>query len=286
MEIRTVLCPIDFSQLADRELDLAVEVCRASGAQLVLHHNVSAISPGFSKAWEWDQTHRKTETSAADAERRVQALLQKLPAGVRGEAVITHGPLATILLTIATDLPADLLVLGTHGWSTEDHASVTERVIDRTPCPVLTVRDAAGLENFRLAVEPDAEMPLVVVPTDFSPAANRAVAYATELARAFRLRLHLLRIVHDGDEDEALATLDAMVPPDLRGQVECHAHAGRPDEEIEKFIRRVEPQLIVMGTHARSFWRHLFTRDVARQILHEASCPVWFVPPTTRPERG
>lgn len=281
MEIRTVLCPIDFSLLADRELGLAVEVCRASGARLVLHHNVSAISPGFSKAWEWDQTHRKAETSTADAEQRVQALLAKLPTGVRGEAVITHGPLATVLLAVASELPADLLVLGTHGWSTEDHASVTERVIDRTPCPVLTVGDPAAVENFRLTAELDAEMPRVVVPTDFSPAANRAVAYATELARGFRLRLHLLHIAHDGDVDEALATLDGLIPPDLRGQVECHSHLGRPEEEIEKFIRRMEPQLVVMGTHARSFWRHLFTRDVARQILHEATCPVWFVPPTT-----
>ena len=281
MEIRTVLCPIDFSQLAERELDLAVEVCRVSGARLVLHYNVAAISPGLSKAWEWDQTHRQGEPSAADADRRVQALLGKLPAGVRGEAVITHGPLATVVIAVAAELPADLLVLGTHGWSTEDHASVTERVIDRTPCPVLTVRDLSGLENFRLTTAPGAAMPRVVVPTDFSPSANHAVAYAAALARDFGLQLHLLHVAHGGDEKKALKTLDGLVPPDLRARVECHSRVGRTEEEIEKFVREMAPQLVVMGTHARGFWRHLFTRDVARQILHESTCPVWFVPPAT-----
>ena len=280
MQSGVVLCPIDFSQLAARELELAVQVCRAFGARLVLHHNVSAISPGFSKAWEWDREHQGAEPSAGEAHQRVKALMKQLPGGVQGEAVVTEGPLATVVLALARELPADLLVLGTHGWSTEEHASLTERIIDHAPCPVLTIHDPGSLRTFRLKSEPGGELPRLIVPTDFSEAAGKAVAYAITLARELPLRLDLLHISQIPDNAAVLETLDGLVPSDLRDRVECHVRIGRAEEEIEKFLRQVEPELVVMGTHARSFWRRLSRRDVARELLHGATCPVCFVPPT------
>lgn len=283
MEIRVVLCPIDFSKLAERELALAVAVCDAFAARLVLHHNVSAISPAFAKAWEWDQGHGRDEPSTDEAEKRIEALRARLPAEIRRrtEAVITHGPLARVVLALAETLPADVLVLGTHGWSTEDHASVTERVIERAPCPVLTLGDASGLETFRLKPEHGGEMPRLVVPTDFSPAAAKAADWAIALARALPLRLDLLHVTQDAAGRDAMDALDRLVPADLRERVECHLRVGRTEEEIEAFVRRAKPELVVMGTHARTLWRRLFAPDVARRLLHGTICPVCFVPPTT-----
>lgn len=283
MNIRIVLCPIDFSTLADQELDLAVQVCEAMHARLVLHHNLSAISPVFAKAWEWDEAHRSDERSAADAERRVADLLKRLPAAVHAEAVVSHGPLATVVLALAEKLPADLLVLGTHGWSSEDHASVTERIIERSSCPVLTIRDAASLQTFRLRRQPGEEAPLVVVATDFSKSADTAVAYAFSLARALPARLHLLHVSPSAHVDEALKALDQSVPADLRDQTECHVQVGHADAEIERHLAATAPDLLVMGTHARGVWRRFFTRDTAGQLLHHATCPVCFVPPTVQP---
>src|SRR5262244_2873157 len=114
MNIDIVLCSVDFSGIAAREVQLAVQICEQFNAQLILHHNLSAIAPGFAKAWEWDQSHRKDERSAIDAERRMKALLAELPKSIRAEATITHGPVAMVLLALAKQLPADLLVLGTH----------------------------------------------------------------------------------------------------------------------------------------------------------------------------
>lgn len=282
MRIAIVLCPIDFSQLASRELDLAVQVCEAFGSRLVLHHNVSAIAPGFSKAWEWDREHQKQEPSTEEAQRQVNTLLKELPSGVHGEAVITHGPVATVLLALAQQLPADLLVLGSHGWSTEDHASVTERIIDQASCPVLTIHEPSAAGSFRLKAEPGGKAPRIVVPTDFSQSGSKAVDYAMALARELPLRLDLLHVSQAERAGEALETLDRLVPADLRERVECYLRVGRTEEEIVGFLREREPELVVMGTHARNFWRRLLKRDVARQLLHGATCPVCFVPPTTK----
>src|SRR5262249_1343337 len=150
MNIDIVLCSVDFSGIAAREVQLAVQICEQFNAQLILHHNLSAIAPGFAKAWEWDQSHRKDERSAIDAERRMKALLAELPKAIRAGATTPQGRGAVGVWAWPTQLPADLLVLGTHGWSTADHASVTERIIECAPCPVLTVHDLDAVRAFRL----------------------------------------------------------------------------------------------------------------------------------------
>lgn len=281
MQINVVLCPVDFSPLASGELELATQTCEAFGARLVLHYNIPAISPGYSKAWEWQREHRQLEPSMEESQRQLNELLKQLPGGIRAEGIITHGPLGTVVPALAQQIGVDLLVLGTHGWSTEDHASLSERIIDEAPCPVLTIHEPGAPRVFRSKTEPGGAPPCVVVPTDFSAAADKAVAYAMALASKVPLRITLLHVSRTENAGAALETLDALVPPDLRERVECHLRAGRADEEIEKFLHEKEPKLVVMGTHGRRFWHRLWKRDVARELLHGATCPVCFVPPTT-----
>ena len=84
MRIRTILCPIDFSNLSAREIQSAAEVGRAFGARLVLHHNRMAIAPGLARAWDWETTHRSERLGEAEAERRMAAALEAVPAGIAG----------------------------------------------------------------------------------------------------------------------------------------------------------------------------------------------------------
>jgi len=89
MRIRTILCPIEFSNLSGREIQSAAEVGRAFGARLVLHHNRMAIAPGLARAWDWEATHRTERFDEAEAERRMAAALAAVPAGIPAEGVIS-----------------------------------------------------------------------------------------------------------------------------------------------------------------------------------------------------
>ena len=78
-------------------------------------------------------------------------------------------PGGLIVLSLAERIPADLIVIGSHGWSTEEHASITERIIAGAPCPVLSLHEGGEwTEPLRLVTVGGAP-PRVVVPTDFSP---------------------------------------------------------------------------------------------------------------------
>ena len=51
LSVRTVLCPVDFSSATPRQVELAVDLCRAFGARLVLHHNVIEVAIGSGVSW-------------------------------------------------------------------------------------------------------------------------------------------------------------------------------------------------------------------------------------------
>ena len=285
MRIRTVLCPVDFSGLDDAEISMAAEICRAFDATLVLHHNLAAAVPGFSRAWEWSAAHEGHRDEIPDAEARLRALMAKIGDGVHVESAITCGPLGQSVLSVAEGLGADLVVLGSHGWSSQDHASVTERMVDQSPCPVLTFREGSrGTRGFRLASGGDGRL-RVVVPTDLTHDANCAVGYACALARRFPLDVDLLHILPEGSDDEAAESaqlaLDAQVPPDMVDRVTAHVRVGAAAETILDYVDETRPTFVVMGEHARGLVRRLLTRDTTRAVTRELACPVWVVPPTT-----
>jgi nucleotide-binding universal stress UspA family protein len=282
---KIVLCSVDLTDLTGPEVEFASEVCDAFGARLVLHHNVIAVAPGLTRAWEWKGLHSEAQESKREVEQRLRKIMSGLPPTFPVEASITTGSLVPIVLELATRLPADLVVLGSHGWSTEEHASVAERIVDRAPCPVLTLHDTAGAPmRCRLRARPGEAMPEVVVPFDFTDQGAVVLEYAFDLARALGLYLHVLHVERPRADarshDELRHRLAALVPADLVGRVECHLESGEPVDRIMDFLRERMPACAIMGEHARGIVRRYFTRDTARELLHRAPCPVWFVPPS------
>jgi nucleotide-binding universal stress UspA family protein len=285
MRLETILCPIDFSSLSAHELEVAVELGRAFGARLVLHHNRMAIGAGLGRAWDWEASHHAEHLGEGEAEQRMAAALRAVPAQVRAEGVISEGPVGLAVLSVAERVAADLIVVGSHGFSTPEHASVTERLIARAPCPVLSVHAAGGQSQpLRFGAKGGEARPRAVVPTDFSPTARHALDYAYGLARKVPLDLELLHVLPGGSqpspaaENAAHERLAAAVPDELKSRVATCIRRGEATTEILAHLAGARPQFAVLGEHARDVLRYLFTRDTALGVLHAASCPVWIVP--------
>ena len=281
---KIVLCAVDSTDLAAREVEVASEICQAFTARLVLHHNLTSVAPGLTRAWEWKAIHPEARECGSDVERSLRSLMSGLPKSFPVEASLTTGSLVPILLELATRLPADLIVLGSHGWSTEDHTSVAERILDRAPCPVLAIHDgSAPSAALRLRARPGHAPPEVVLAIDLTDASVRVLEYGFNLARALGLYVHVLHVesplTGSRSHEETRRRLAELVPADLAARVECHLEAGDPVERIMSFLCERLPAYAIMGEHARDFVHRFFTRDTARQMLHRSPCPVWFVPP-------
>jgi nucleotide-binding universal stress UspA family protein len=221
---------------------------------------------------------------------------------------MTSGPLSIGVAQLAAELPADLVLLGCHGSSTEDHSSLTELLLGRCTCPILTVHEGGG-HACTLHLGEGRQRPLrVLVPTDFSPAGAAAARYACGLAERLGGEVHLLHVLEESGspvgnlfsmtpvgpsdfsrkpetsaEGRALAAarerLAELIPGRMADRAYRHVEPGRAEDAILGLAREIVPDLIVMGEHAREPLRRFFTHDTARGILHQAACPVWFVPP-------
>jgi universal stress protein A len=281
-QIKIVLCPVDFTDLSRREVRVAVEVCEAFGARLVLHHHLNVAPPGLIRVWEWSELDRDGTISEPEAERRLRALLAELPKSLRAEASLSHGSIGTVLVEMARALPADLVVLGSHGRSSLDHASLTERTIAVCPCPVLTIDEGACVERFRLRPATGVPRTTVVVPTDLSAAAARMLDYAADLARVASLDLHLLHVMPAWSERAAIEPvqhrLESLAKERSMEHTICQVEFGDAAQAILRLTDQIDAGFILMGEDARGLLLRLLTRDVARAVLHRASCPVWFVP--------
>lgn len=146
--IKTILLPTDGSECSGRAMAYAFSFAKQYGARVVALHVID-------QRWE-DQTRRalaevgyevlKLGKEGLEGEgKRILSEVAKAAEsfGVACETRIVTGIPIEVILRLSEDLPADLIILGTHGRTGIAHAllgSVAERVVRRASCPVITVR--------------------------------------------------------------------------------------------------------------------------------------------------
>ena len=145
---KRIFCPIDFSDASRAAMEVAADLTKRFGGELVLLHaypvpgytfpDGSVVASPRMMQELADQAKRHLEEWRVDAERLVGA--------PRVSAETAIGEPAAEILATAQARGADLLVMGTHGRTGLEHAlmgSIAERVVRRAHCPVLTVRPGA-----------------------------------------------------------------------------------------------------------------------------------------------
>ena len=128
--------------------------------------------------------------------------------GVPMEAVVREGSTAAEILDQAASMKADLLVIGTHGRSGFERlllGSVTERLLRKASCPVMTVPrrlpDAvpAGPVLYKQ----------ILCPVDFSESSLQALRYAISMAQEADGHLTVLHVVEHEFQNPVGVVVDA-----------------------------------------------------------------------------
>jgi nucleotide-binding universal stress UspA family protein len=134
----------------------------------------------------------------------------------------------------------------------------------------------------------------ILVPTDFSETANRALDYAVALAAKLDARIHVLHVIEipvlgvpelgvalasttiDSVVREGQAELDRAVE-ERRNQAnfgEVVLRTGDTRDTIRHVAEEVHADLIVMGTHGRRGVSRALLGSIAEMIVRTAPCPV------------
>jgi nucleotide-binding universal stress UspA family protein len=142
---KRICCPIDFSDASRAAMEVAADLARRFGSELVLLHAYPV--PGYTFPDGSVLASPKMMQELADqAERHLEewrASAERLVGAPRVTAEKAIGEPAAEIVSFAESRKIDLVAMGTHGRTGLQHAllgSIAERVVRRARCPVLTVR--------------------------------------------------------------------------------------------------------------------------------------------------
>jgi nucleotide-binding universal stress UspA family protein len=139
----------------------------------------------------------------------------------------------------------------------------------------------------------------IIVPTDFSEHSQQAIQYARELAQTFGATLVLLHVVElppspieglppsqlggtllEDLEQQATSNLAQVLAKEAEVTVVRRVVVGIPYRRIVEVAADEKVDLIVMATHGRTGFSHLFMGSVAEKVVRAAPCPVLTICPT------
>jgi len=142
---RKILLTTDFSDYSKVAIPHAVEIVRQFNSELLVLHVLEPLLTPVDFAWgplalseDWE------EQRAGHSQKFLNNwIVSELPTDIPVTPILAHGtPIREILQTIH-DQNIDLVIMATHGQTGIAHAifgSTSEKVVRRSPVPVLTVR--------------------------------------------------------------------------------------------------------------------------------------------------
>ena len=286
ISVRRILCPVDSSEFSQHALRYASALAGWYEADLTVLSVQSRMIP--STSWTVPAPEFPLGNPVL-GQQALRAFVAEEVGPIAAQIVSREGLVVTEILRLAADLPADLIVMGTHGLGGFERlllGSVTENVLRKAPCPVLTVPRRANPP-----ARPVVTFKRILCAIDFSRSSERGLDYALSLAQAAGGQIVLVHVLEwlpeelwrstrfnpgPSLEQETRMRLEALVPTDARNWCEREfvvAH-GKPHREVLREAEARNADLIVLGVQRRGPIDLMLFGSTAEHVVREASCPV------------
>jgi nucleotide-binding universal stress UspA family protein len=253
-----------------------------SGARVTVLHVITALN-GFSIDLAGIPYYHPAEAIAAAKAQLQASCCRPCAAKVHSEVMAIDGTPAEGILATASEIQADLLVMGTRGHRGIDkwlHGSVAEEVLRSSHIPVVTVGP-----NARRAAAAGKPIKSILFATSLKAHATDTVSLGLIYKWMERLHGHLtlLHVTPDQhkhtrvQEEHSKAReheLHQLLPEDAfrDGLVETQIRTGRASHEI--LAASVHADLITLGAVRSPVLGRLAPEGTLYQVLAEAHCPV------------
>lgn len=282
MNFGRILCPVNFSDQSAVALRTAGMLAKALKAELtVLHTQRWEFPPYFTVAQTKTlQSHlRRTEKAARRyfEDFAKQNLPDELP---RTHVLVEEAPVAAIL-RLANELPADVIVMGTHGrtgWSRIRLGSVMQDVLRQARIPVLAVGPEVPGEKAKLGIRN------VLCPVTFDDLSGATIEAAAFVAEKTGARLTALHVVEPAARREDTATtfedrLCAWMSSAVNAQCSTRqvVREGSTVESIAREARKIRADLLVIGAKRRWSLGSIMFGTTTESLIRSTPCPVLVV---------
>jgi len=275
--MKTIVVSTDLGGQSEAALEYARKLAAGYGARLVLAHGLDPVDYAAVDAVPGRVLRSLTEEARGALELLSGDLLRE---GIHSHSEIRQGAVAQMLVDVARQYEAGLIVIGTKGREGAGPVlvgSVAEQLVRLSPCPVLAVAADWNAGEFRPA--PGGPILLAM---ERNEATEAAVSTAYSLAEIFH---RTLIVLHARSAAEAAAflnpgaaTLDEFgVKPSGRFPVRFVVKDGNPADAVVEAIAQHQPSILVAGVkrHSETPGPH----GTAFALLARSRVPVLCVPP-------
>jgi nucleotide-binding universal stress UspA family protein len=288
MQLKSILCPIDFSDFSATAYQHALSLAEYYKARIVALHIVELWKYPFADYAAHEADYAKFSRAMSEGgEVQLQRFVKQYSADrIQPELVIHQGNAPDCILSFAQKQNIEGIVMGTHGRRGFDRlvlGSTTDKVIRKAACPVLVVSNPA---QRTLGTEPDGRHRLsrILYCTDFSNNSELARGYAISLAEEYRAELILLHVAGNApDQARAEATvadrtqeLDRLVSEKERKnlRVRSAVRFGKPYEEIVQYATEAHASLIIITARGGDAADRAVFGSTTYRVIQLGPCPV------------
>jgi universal stress protein A len=299
--VRSILCPVDFSEQSRQALRWASTIAQHRGGELTV---LSVVEPLLAQA---AGIRLGVDLAREDVEPALREFVEAtLPEHVRQAShvriEVTVGEPSEAILQAGRRLKAELIVMGTHGLGGFRKlllGSTTEQVLRRTEWPVLAV--PAGAVSAPAVEHPGVQLKRILLATDFRESAMAATQWAGDLASDIGVPLVLAHVVGPvivpprwqalvaDFESDRVASGQRMLErmsasfPDTHN--DCVVALGRPADTIASLAVQHGAGLVVMGLANPEDSDPRPPGSIAYRVLRIAQVAVVVVPAFRREAR-
>ena len=298
--INRILAPVDFSDASAHAIELATHLAGRYESRITALH---AVSPPITPYPGLAAVDPRTDPLLGEPGRRrmctdiLERFREARAAGIGVDVLVHVGQPAREILDCAATLAADLIVMGTHGHGGFEHlllGSVTEKVLRRATCPVLTVPPRARATSLPFTH--------VLCAVDFSASSLKGLGFALSMAQEAEAAITIVHVLEWPWEEPPAPAFDTLPIEQAfslaayRRERECDAarrlatlvsdgvadwctpatavRHGKPYVQVLDVAAEKHADLIVVGVHGRGAIDMAVFGSTTTQIVRRATCPV------------
>jgi nucleotide-binding universal stress UspA family protein len=277
--LKTIVVATDLDGRSEAALEYARKLATNYGARIVLAYGLDPLDYASVESVPGRVLKGLPDEARAVLDQMSDDLIRE---GIHSHSEIRQGAVAQMLVDVARQYEAGLIVIGTEGKQGAGPVvvgAVAEQLVRLAPCSVLAVAADWNAGAFR----PTPGGP-VLLAMEQNEATAAAVATARSLAETFQ---RTLLVLHARGPAEASAFLnpgattleDFGIKGTNRFPVRCVVKDGKPADAIAEAVAQYHPCVLVVGAKRAS--ETPGPHGTAFSLLARSRVPVLCVPPDT-----
>ncbi|MBB3187550.1 universal stress protein [Microbacter margulisiae] len=284
---KEILIPVDFSDYSIRTCDLGVKMAASMKARVVLLHSYYSMNFSMMQLTEtlsYDIYENETikelvRKAEEDMHNLFNLLKRKMTQGELPKVPITteirEGIPEDVILTYAKEHDPILIIMGTRGKDQKESdliGSVTAEIIDRSRHPVLAVPENVPLAAF------EEELNVAFV-NSIDEKDLLAFEKMMQLLTTFKKKIFFTQILprkENPGNEKLIARLHDYIKhhyPLFKTEYGTIKEADLL-AELESYIHEQRIGLMVINSHKRNIFTHLFNPSIAHKMIFHSDTPL------------